>query len=298
MSTLPISSSRNLAAALAAFQAVMPAVPKSKTASMEKYSYSYAGLAEVVAVAAPLMAEHGLSFSCVPMVDESGRITLTGVLMHDSGEQITGSLPISGGAPQQVGSALTYARRYLLGCMAGIVTDDDDDGQMASRKQPKKQAAAGPTQTVRRKPAVSGRPVTDVPLPDTAPEAVQSNPTQVWQPEPWRGEPPAGNPHAAQQVAPGAPDSAPVAPVVSDSLRRSLMAASSRVGIDPTLDRDTRLALWSALLARRVTTTNDLTRDEALTLLRRLNDVETGAVEWDLSTETGAVRLRHVDREP
>lgn len=76
------------------------------------------------------------------------------------------------------------------------------------------------------------------------------------------------------------------------------MAASSRVGIDPTLDRDMRLALWSALLARRVGSTNELQRGEALQLLRRLNDIETGAVEWDYDIQRQAVTLRHIDREP
>jgi hypothetical protein len=76
------------------------------------------------------------------------------------------------------------------------------------------------------------------------------------------------------------------------------MSATSRVGIDPTAERELRLALWSALLARRIGSTTELSRPEGLTLLRRLNDIETGAVEWDYSTETGAVTLRHIDRDP
>lgn len=298
-----VPAASQLAAALARFQKAMPLVAKTKTAQVRSekgsYSYTYAGLAEVSAVAAPLLADHGLAFSCVPTVDEHGHILLSGVLMHESGEQLAGSLPISGGTPQQVGSALTYARRYLLGCMTGIVTDDDDDGAAASRKPAKKAAdpaPAGPTQTVRRQPrGVAGAPVTDVALPAAAPDAApapDTSPTGPWQPDPWASQSAGGDPHAHPQQAP--PEASPV----SDSLRRSLMAASSRVGIDPTQDRDMRLALWSALLARKVTTANDLARSEALTLLRRLNDVETGAVEWDYSVETGAVRLRHIDREP
>ena len=84
------------------------------------------------AAAAPLLAANGLAFSCLPTIEE-GRITLQALLLHDSGERLSGSLPIAGGTPQQVGSALTYARRYLLGCMTGIVTDDDDDGQAAQQ---------------------------------------------------------------------------------------------------------------------------------------------------------------------
>jgi hypothetical protein len=35
--------------------------------------------------------------------------------------------------PQGLGSATTYARRYALSAILGIVTDDDDDGNMASQ---------------------------------------------------------------------------------------------------------------------------------------------------------------------
>jgi hypothetical protein len=299
-----------LATALARFQAAMPVVAKSKTATVRGkdgsagYSYTYAGLAEVSAAAAPLMAEHGLSFACLPQIDDQGRLTLLGILLHSSGEQLMATLPIAGSTPQQIGSSLTYARRYLMGCMTGIVTDDDDDGAAASQPRARKAAAAaappaGRTQTVRRKPrAPAGQPVSDVPLPET-----WQAPLDPWQsgenPPPaaaaGQGSPPdpASTPHAPQVVPPE-----PSGPGLGDGLRRGLMSATSRVGIDPTTERDTRLALWSALLARKVTTTNGLTRAEGLTLLRRLNDVETGAVEWDLDATTGAVTLRHVDREP
>ena len=253
---------RTLAGALAAFQAAMPVVAKTKTAQVRGkdgaagYSYTYAGLAEVSAAASPLLAEHGLSFSCIPALDEQGRIVLAGRLMHTSGDELQGTLPISGSTPQQVGSALTYARRYLLGCMTGIVTDDDDDGALASQKQqqrPRKAASApvdpGPTQTVRRRPP-AGRPVQDVPLEasswDEQPPGVTAAPVT---PEPGQ------LPHAPQ-VAPIAGDVRPNAEL-SPALRKSLMAQTSRLGIDPTEDRATRLALWSACLARRITTGNE-----------------------------------------
>ena len=134
-----------LAAALALFQAEMPTVAKSHTATVKSdkgsYSYTYAGLADVSEAAMPLLAKHGLSFSCLP-----GAGMLTGMLMHASGQSLTASLPISGATPQAVGSSLTYMRRYLLGCMTGLVTDDDDDGQLAqnspkARKAPATKAA-------------------------------------------------------------------------------------------------------------------------------------------------------------
>lgn len=134
-----------LAAALAAFQAEMPTVAKAHTATVKSdkgsYSYTYAGLADVHEAAMPLLSKHGLSFSCLP-----GNGVLTGILMHESGQSISGSLPINGATPQQVGSSLTYMRRYLLGCMTGVVTDDDDDGQLASaRRKPAKRTDPAPS---------------------------------------------------------------------------------------------------------------------------------------------------------
>lgn len=306
MTLAPLSE---LATALAGFQKAMPVVAKTKTATLRGkdgapgYSYTYAGLAEVSAAAAPLLAEHGLSFTCVPTVDEHGHILLSGVLLHESGEQMTGSLPITGGTPQAVGSALTYARRYLMGCMTGIVTDDDDDGALASRKARKAAAVAEqpaapqqPGRTVRRQPR-SATPVPagqwEAPLDpwgaDTGRQPPGDAPTRA------EGSPSSVGPHVPQ-VVPQANE--PAADELSPALRASLMAAASRLGIDPTADRDMRLALWSALMARPITSANDLTRAEALTLLRRMNDCETGAVEWDYSVTTGAVTLRHLDREP
>ena len=126
-----------LAAALAAVQSALPVVHKGKTASIRSdkgsYGYSYADLSDVTAVIMPLLAKHGLSFSCTPRtVGERGGYELAGLLLHTSGDRIEGALPLTGGTPQQLGSSITYMRRYLLGCMTGVVTDDDDDARAAT----------------------------------------------------------------------------------------------------------------------------------------------------------------------
>jgi hypothetical protein len=129
----------SIEAALIAFQAEMPVVGKNQTAEIPTknggtYSYTYADLADVSAAAMPLLTRHGLAFTCCPRGTERG-YELTGVLLHVSGGRIEGSLPLHGNTPQDIGSALTYARRYLLGCMTGIVTDNDDDGRAAQGAQ-------------------------------------------------------------------------------------------------------------------------------------------------------------------
>ena len=138
---------KNLAAALAQVQRDLPVVVKAKTAAVGKYSYRYAGLPDVTAAVMPLLAENGLSFIAHPRPVEGGGYELAATLLHTSGESITGALPINGRTPQEIGSAITYARRYLIGCLTGVVTDDDDDGHIAARaqqKQQRRQPAAPP----------------------------------------------------------------------------------------------------------------------------------------------------------
>ena len=81
------------------------------------------------------------------------------ILMHTSGEQIISICPIlctKPNDPQAMGSAITYARRYSLASIIGIVTDDDDDGNKASNKsQQKKQEPAPEDTTERAKKAIT-----------------------------------------------------------------------------------------------------------------------------------------------
>ena len=127
----------SLPAALAAFQADMPTVHKGQTARIpgkdgrSGYTYQYADLADVAKVAHPLLAKHGLSFTCRPTHLEGVGFVLQGVLRHTTGGEDVGVLPITGRSAQDLGSSLTYLRRYLLGCMTGIVTDEDEDGSAA-----------------------------------------------------------------------------------------------------------------------------------------------------------------------
>lgn len=75
------------------------------------------------------------------------------ILMHTSGEQITSICPIlctKQNDPQAMGSAITYARRYSLASIIGIVTDDDDDGNKASNKEQQKKQEPAPEDTTER----------------------------------------------------------------------------------------------------------------------------------------------------
>jgi hypothetical protein len=135
-----MSDTGELAKALAAFQAEMPTVSKDRKARVPtkaggSYEYTYAGLREVTDAAMPILSAHGLSFSCCPRRSQQGDYDLIGILLHASGERLEGCLPIQGTRAQEIGSAITYGRRYLLGSMTGIVTDDDDDGTIADQAE-------------------------------------------------------------------------------------------------------------------------------------------------------------------
>ncbi len=128
-----------LAAALAAVQAKLPEVRKTETATVPmksggKYSYTYADLADVSRAVLPLLGAHGLSFTCKPTINDGGRFVLAYSLLHAGGEREDGEYPLpTSGTAQEIGSAITYGRRYVLCAVTGVAPDEDDDGSAASQ---------------------------------------------------------------------------------------------------------------------------------------------------------------------
>lgn len=121
---------QNIWQALAAFQAEMPTVGKDST--NPHFRSKYADIATITKIVMPILNKHGLVYSCQPERSD-GQWMVTAELRHAATEGvIRGSLPMVGAKMQDFGSSLTYARRYLLGCLTGVVTDDDDDGNHAN----------------------------------------------------------------------------------------------------------------------------------------------------------------------
>lgn len=128
-----------LTTALVALQADLPVVRKTRTATVRSdkgaYSYSYADLGDMADALYPRLTDLGIAFVCAPDVLD-GRPVLRGTLRHVSGDEVTGTLPLEGGrTPQAMGSSITYARRYLLGALTGLVAEEDDDGNTATAGQ-------------------------------------------------------------------------------------------------------------------------------------------------------------------
>lgn len=99
----------------------------------------YASLASVMRAIKPL-AEAGITVTQVPFASD-GRVGVITMLIHGkSGQWVRGTISekASRPGPQEMGSLLTYLRRYSLASMVGVASDEDDDGN-AAQTAPQKQ---------------------------------------------------------------------------------------------------------------------------------------------------------------
>lgn len=121
----------NIAPALVKALAKIEGVAKTKSNPGFKGS-KYATLEAVIDASKDSLTECGLTIMQLagPLVD--GVLTLETLILHESGEYISGDFGIALGKqdPQGVGSAISYARRYAL--MAALnMPALDDDGEAA-----------------------------------------------------------------------------------------------------------------------------------------------------------------------
>ena len=142
-----------IASALASAQAELS--PAAKNAQNPHLKNRYADIAAVYEAIRETLPKHGLSVSQIIMPHESKARVRT-LLMHKSGQWLASEclMPLDrNGGPQGMGSAITYARRYSLSAIVGVVSEDDDDAEAA---QPRRQQQTQPQQ--RREPAQPRRP--------------------------------------------------------------------------------------------------------------------------------------------
>lgn len=124
---------KELASALSSLQGEVKDVNKDK----KGYGYQYADLSQILEIARPLLAKHGLALSQFPG-SAGEKVTIDSILMHKSGQWISGVIEMQAeqgkgmSKAQSVGSVITYARRYAAAAILGIAQTDDD----ASINQP------------------------------------------------------------------------------------------------------------------------------------------------------------------
>ena len=126
-----------LATALAAAQGEFPVLEKKSKA----YNYNYADLAETLQATQGPLTKHGLSVVHQICMSEGAEMLNTKVL-HSSGQWIGTQIPLLHRADgkvnpmQALGSAITYAKRYAIGCLLNLAADKeiDDDGEKSAPK--------------------------------------------------------------------------------------------------------------------------------------------------------------------
>lgn len=125
------------------FMRVLAEVPNfstDETAQAGKRTYKYLSLATLLKNIKPIFEKHGLAFSQKVTLPNAGdgRQTLgtvETVIFDETGQMTVCEYPFFvTGDPQQVGSAITYARRYSLTTVLGIFPDKDDDGAYAKQQ--------------------------------------------------------------------------------------------------------------------------------------------------------------------
>lgn len=119
---------------------------KNKTVAGRKFQYSYITLDSILDVVKPVLNNHNLMLmqnvhSLEPVHNVTSIIQYAKIqtfIYHTSGEFIATDVltirAIGEGTSQDLGSAITYGKRYQLCGLLSISVDEDDDGAMASRQ--------------------------------------------------------------------------------------------------------------------------------------------------------------------
>lgn len=118
-----------IAKALLKVQAALQPATKDATNTESRKQYQYATLNSVMEVCRKPLLDNGILLVQYPIPANDKELGLMTKLIHaESGQWIGGLMviPLVNPDAHAVGSAMTYARRYSLSSMLGIVTSDDD----------------------------------------------------------------------------------------------------------------------------------------------------------------------------
>ena len=104
----------------------------TKNANNPHFKKSYADLNAILSTVEPVLLENGLLL----IQPIQGNSVCTQIVDIDSGAMLESCMDLPQGiTPQQMGSAITYYRRYTLQSALSLQAVDDD-GQQASKDQP------------------------------------------------------------------------------------------------------------------------------------------------------------------
>jgi ERF superfamily len=240
---------KTLAEALAQLQARLPRVAKTADAQYGKY----ADLTMVSEALLPLLAGLGMSWSCRPTM-EDGQFVLAYHLTHISGDENSGYYPLpAGGTPQQIGSAITYARRYALCAVTGCAPGGDDDEASAAEREHLRRAV-----TAEEKARAKTSHL----------QAGTSRMARAQEEDPWAQDAPVDHERAAGMRQTLADAAAEDQPGSSNSKQwQQLAILYGQIGLG---DRELRLADLQDRFGREFTSAKDLSYAEAEQAIRML----------------------------
>lgn len=135
--------------AMAKFQSEVKQPFKDK--SNPFFKSKYVPLESVVESITSIAPKHGISFVQWASNDDTGRVGVSTMIMHTSGEYIEFDpvyMDADKNTAQGAGALISYLKRYSLSAVFGITSDQDDDGNHASgnTNKPKQQPKARPEQ--------------------------------------------------------------------------------------------------------------------------------------------------------
>jgi len=132
-----------LAKALSTFRIKIESVKKD--ANNPFFKSKYADLPSILeAIKLPLI-ESGLALTHNAINTEWGYSLVSTLIEIESWELISSEFPIFGTKPQEIGSSITYARRYSTLALLDIPTEDDDGNTANTATRTQKEYTDTPT---------------------------------------------------------------------------------------------------------------------------------------------------------
>jgi len=101
------------------------------------YKSKYADLSSILGAVEAELANEGLIITSGIKYHDTHLVLETTLEHKDSSEKITSIFPVFGTKPQELGSSVTYARRYNIQSLLNLAAEDDD-GNATQKSEPVK----------------------------------------------------------------------------------------------------------------------------------------------------------------
>ena len=155
-----------LATALSKAQSKFKSVNKGRTVKVKtksgfEYSYKYAELSDIFDMVRVPMTENGLAIIQGSTVLD-GKAIISTILLHSSGQFIKNDLTLpvvsnDNNPIQNIGSSITYGRRYEVSSILGISSEEDTDAASPTADKKGAKPELKPSTPKTTAPAGAGR---------------------------------------------------------------------------------------------------------------------------------------------